>query len=87
MCAGVVATAGAGRAVGERGVAASGAGPAWHLTVNRALAASKDGFEEALDCACGLYLNDPSAWSNPRHHQAPGPKLPGPVPGREVRRR
>jgi hypothetical protein len=20
---------------------------------------------EALDCACGLYLNDPSAWSNP----------------------
>ena len=22
--------------------------------------------EEALDCACGLYLNDPSAWTDPR---------------------
>jgi hypothetical protein len=21
--------------------------------------------EEALDCACGLYLNDPSAWAAP----------------------
>ena len=21
--------------------------------------------EQALDCACGLYLNDPSAWTNP----------------------
>ena len=20
--------------------------------------------EEALDCACGLYLNDPTAWQN-----------------------
>jgi hypothetical protein len=42
--------------------------------------ASRDGYEdsilppgtftgtpaEALDCACGLYLNDPSAWSDPR---------------------
>ena len=41
--------------------------------------ASKDGYEEsilptgsftgtaeqALDCACGLYLNDPSAWADP----------------------
>jgi hypothetical protein len=44
--------------------------------------ASKDGYEdsvlpngsftgtpaEALDCACGLYLNDPSAWSEPHDH-------------------
>ena len=22
--------------------------------------------EEALDCGCGLYLNDPTAWTNPR---------------------
>jgi hypothetical protein len=22
--------------------------------------------EEALDCACGLYLNDPTAWAEPR---------------------
>jgi hypothetical protein len=22
--------------------------------------------EEALDCACGLYLNDPGAWLQPR---------------------
>ncbi len=43
--------------------------------------ASKDGYEdsvlpsgsftgapeEALDCACGLYLNDPSAWTEARH--------------------
>ena len=21
--------------------------------------------EEALDCACGLYLNDPTAWAQP----------------------
>jgi hypothetical protein len=21
--------------------------------------------EEALDCACGLYLNDPTAWTQP----------------------
>jgi hypothetical protein len=21
--------------------------------------------EEALDCACGLYLNDPTAWTKP----------------------
>jgi hypothetical protein len=27
--------------------------------------------EEALDCACGLYLNDPSAW------QQPGPPAAG----------
>jgi len=28
--------------------------------------------EEALDCACGLYLNDPSAWlpSSPTNQQA-----------------
>ena len=48
--------------------------------------ASKDGYEdsvlpsgypvgtaeEALDCACGLYLNDPTAWrpSNPRRTSA-----------------
>jgi hypothetical protein len=45
--------------------------------------ASKDGYEEsvlpqgtltgtpaeALDCACGLYLNDPSAWSEARDDQ------------------
>lgn len=46
--------------------------------------ASKDGYqdsilpsgsftgtpEEALDCACGLYLNDPSAWADaqPQNH-------------------
>jgi hypothetical protein len=23
------------------------------------------GPEEALDCACGLYLNDPTAWTQP----------------------
>lgn len=47
--------------------------------------ASKDGYEnsvlpsgmfvgtveEAMDCACGLYLNDPSAWELPRQRFAP----------------
>ena len=47
--------------------------------------ASKDGYEtsvlpsgmfvgtveEAMDCACGLYLNDPSAWELPRQRSAP----------------
>jgi len=47
--------------------------------------ASKDGYEnsvlpsgmlvgtveEAMDCACGLYLNDPSAWKLPRQRSAP----------------
>ena len=47
--------------------------------------ASKDGYEpsvlpsgmrvgtveEAMDCACGLYLNDPSAWVLPRQRSAP----------------
>ncbi len=47
--------------------------------------ASKDGYEnsvlpsgllvgtveEAMDCACGLYLNDPSAWELPRQRIAP----------------
>jgi hypothetical protein len=46
--------------------------------------ASKDGYEnsvlpsgmfvgtveEAMDCACGLYLNDPSAWELPRQRFA-----------------
>ena len=27
--------------------------------------------EEAMDCACGLYLNDPSAWELPRQRFAP----------------
>ena len=26
--------------------------------------------EEALDCACGLYLNDPSAWAAPSTNYA-----------------
>jgi hypothetical protein len=26
--------------------------------------------EEALDCACGLYLNDPTAWIQPRRTNA-----------------
>ncbi len=47
--------------------------------------ASKDGYEEsvlpsgarvgtveeAMDCACGLYLNDVSAWELPRQRSAP----------------
>ncbi len=47
--------------------------------------ASKDGYEdsvlpsgsftgtpqEALDCACGLYLNDPTAWTETRDHHQP----------------
>jgi hypothetical protein len=47
--------------------------------------ASKDGYErsvlpsgmflgtpeEAMDCACGLYLNDPGAWELPRQRSAP----------------
>lgn len=47
--------------------------------------ASKDGYEdsilpaggftgppeEALDCACGLYLNDISAWIDARHERPP----------------
>jgi hypothetical protein len=28
--------------------------------------------EEALDCACGLYLNDPTAWLQPRRINAEG---------------
>ena len=27
--------------------------------------------EEALDCACGLYLNDPSAWAAARERSGP----------------
>jgi hypothetical protein len=48
--------------------------------------ASKDGYEDsmlptgsftgvpedALDCACGLYLNDISAWTEARHDRPPG---------------
>lgn len=47
--------------------------------------ASKDGYEEsvlpsgmrvgtveeAMDCACGLYLDDPGAWQLPRQRSAP----------------
>jgi hypothetical protein len=28
--------------------------------------------EEALDCACGLYLNDPSAWVDDDHRRTNG---------------
>jgi hypothetical protein len=48
--------------------------------------ASKDGYEdsilprgtftgaaeEALDCACGLYMNDITAWTQPRQDRPPG---------------
>jgi len=53
--------------------------------ITRAWLASKDGYEasvlpsgalvgtveEAMDCACGLYLNDISAWELPRQRSAP----------------
>ncbi|TQM43883.1 hypothetical protein FB388_1235 [Pseudonocardia cypriaca] len=29
--------------------------------------------EEALDCVCGLYLNDPTGWSLPPTNQRRGP--------------
>jgi len=32
--------------------------------------------EEALDCACGLYLNDPSAWVRPTYPEASRTRVP-----------